>query len=77
MLKAAGVVADAAARVGREPHLVQLPPEVLQLPGHQVLQHPCLGSVRPDNGPTVTATKTICSSSDLSGVQFTHYTAVV
>ena len=40
VLKAAGAVAHMAAGVEREPHLVQLAPEVLQLPGHQVLQPP-------------------------------------
>ena len=39
MLKAAGVVADVAARVEAEPHLVQLLPEDLCLPCHEVLHN--------------------------------------
>lgn len=38
VLKAAGVVAHFAARVEAEPHLVQLPLELLHLPRHKVLQ---------------------------------------
>ena len=44
VLEAAGAVAHVAARVEREPHLVQLAPEVLHLPCHQVLQPPCAES---------------------------------
>ena len=39
MLKAAGVVADVAARVEAEPHLVQLLLEHLCLPCHEILHH--------------------------------------
>ena len=39
MFKAAGVVADVAARVEAEPHLVQLLLEHLCLPCHEILHH--------------------------------------
>lgn len=51
MLKAAAVVSDIAARVGTEPHLVQLLPELLHLARHQVLQ--CMHMLASVTGVTV------------------------